>query len=109
MTKVNITEENGVLFTGYQKPGITQLGKDASNCAVLNCACSLTVCGKNWLRSYSGSLEEEDWKKITHNEGKKVFRFGGEEMLRSTREFKLLVWIVGKDIYIKNDVVQLLS
>ena len=40
--KVNIAEKN-VLFTGYQKPHIRQLDKDASNCAVLDSVCSLTV------------------------------------------------------------------
>jgi hypothetical protein len=47
LAKVNITEEeHTVLFTGYQKQDIMQLGSDARNCAVLDSACSSTVCGK---------------------------------------------------------------
>ena len=51
-------------------------------------------------------LEEEDWKKITYNEGQNVFRFERGEILRSTGEYKLPVQIVGKDIYIKIIVVE---
>ena len=97
MAKVNLT------FTGYQKQDITQLGKDASNCALLDSACSLMVCKKN-LRSYLGSLE--DWKKITHNEGQKVFMYRGAKKLRSAREYKLPVLTDRKDIYIKINVVE---
>ncbi|CAC5357018.1 unnamed protein product [Mytilus coruscus] len=41
-SKVNITEEeeHAVLFTGYHKQDIKQLGNDARNCAVLDSACS---------------------------------------------------------------------
>ena len=44
---INIAEEeNVVLFTGYNKEEIYQLGVDACNWAVLDSACSSTVCGK---------------------------------------------------------------
>ena len=42
--KVNITEEeHAVLFTGYQKQDIMQLGSDACNCGVLDSVCSSSV------------------------------------------------------------------
>ena len=44
---VNVTEdEHAVLFTGYNKDEIARLSVDARNCAVLDSACSSTVCGK---------------------------------------------------------------
>ena len=104
MAKANLTGENVVLLTGYQKSGITQLGKDASNCAVLDSTCGLTICGKNWLRNYFGSLEEEDRKKITHNRTK---RFGGGREAEIIGEYKLTIRIVEKDIHIKTDEVEL--
>lgn len=64
MAKVNITEENAVLFTGYHKQEISQLGSEARNCAVLDSACSSTVCGRTWLNSYMDSLDEADKNKI---------------------------------------------
>ena len=48
--KVNITEEvdeeKVVLFTGYNTGEIQRLGEEATNCAVLDTACTSTVCGK---------------------------------------------------------------
>ena len=46
MAKVDITEdEHVVIFTDYHKGDIVQLGIDARNCAVLDSACSSTICG----------------------------------------------------------------
>ena len=43
---MNVSEDiHAVLFTGYNKDGIARLGVDASNCALLDSACSSTVCG----------------------------------------------------------------
>ena len=59
--KVNLTEdEHVVLFTGYNNNEIARLGVDARNCAVLDSACSSTVCGKAWLDGYLKSLDKED-------------------------------------------------
>ena len=59
MAKVNIAEdEHAVLFTGYNKGEISQLGIDSRNCAVLDSACSSTVCGEMWLDNYLNSLKE---------------------------------------------------
>ena len=56
MAKVNITEDEHVVpFTGYHKGDIAQLGIDARNCAVLDSACSSTVCGDIWLENYFNS------------------------------------------------------
>ena len=56
---VNVTEdEHAILFTGYNKDEIARLGVDARNCAVLDSACSSTVCGKIWLDGYLKSLEK---------------------------------------------------
>ena len=42
-----VEDENAVLFTGYNKEEVRRLGIDARNCAVLDSACSSTVCGEN--------------------------------------------------------------
>ena len=74
--KVNIVEdENVVLFTGYNKEEIYQLGVDARNCAILDSACSSTVCGQNWMDSYINSLNEVDRKKIKQTTGERTFKF----------------------------------
>ena len=41
-----------VLFTGNNENNLSLLVKEARNSAVLDCACSSTVCGKKWLDCY---------------------------------------------------------
>ena len=106
LAKVNIAEdENVVLFTGNNKGDIAQLGIDAQNCAVLDSACSSTVCGENWLQNYLSSLNQMDKKRIKQSAGKRTFKFGGGERLRSKGEFKLPAVIAGKEVFIRTDVV----
>jgi hypothetical protein len=45
--RVNAVEEHNVLFTGYDRDEIKWLGVDARNCAILDSACSSTVCGRS--------------------------------------------------------------
>ncbi|CAC5380795.1 unnamed protein product [Mytilus coruscus] len=93
--RVNITEEEEVvMFTGNVREDITRLGMDARNC-VLDSACSSTVCGQLWMRSYVDSLSGKDKAKILKEDGNKVFKFGGGTRLRSIREYSLPEVIAG--------------
>ena len=103
--KVNITEDKYVvIFTGYHKGDIAQLSIDARNCAVLDSACSSTVCRDTWLENYLNSLDHEDRRKIKRSFGQKIFKFGGERF-KSKREYNLLAVIAGKAVTIKTDAV----
>ena len=105
--KVNITEdENVVLFTGCNKRDIVQLSIDAHNCAVLDSACSSTVCSKNWLENYVNSLNEKDKMKIKQTVGQRTFKFGGGERLKSTGEYSIPAVVAGKEVFIQTDVVE---
>ena len=53
----NSDEEKVVLYTGSLKNEICLLGHEATNCAVLDSACSGTVCSENWLSMYFASLD----------------------------------------------------
>ena len=104
--RVNIAEdEQVVLFTGYHKGDISQLSVDARNCAVLDSACSSTVCGQNWLENYLNSLSEADKQKIHQNVGQRTFKFGGGERLKSKGEYRLPAVIAGREVTIRTDVV----
>lgn len=115
MARVHITEtasrdnsdeeEHVVLFTGYNKGDIAQLGMDARNCAVLDSACSSTVCGEIWLDNYLSSLNQLNKKKIKHTPSQKIFKFGGGERLKSKGEYRIPAVIAGKDVWIKTNVV----
>ena len=70
-------DEQVILFTGYQKDNLQQLGIDAQNCVVLDSACSSTVCGATWMNNYLNSLRPEERVKVCESPGKKIFKFGG--------------------------------
>ena len=116
MAKVNITdsrnsqyiseeEEHVVLFTGFDKQAVSQLGVEARQCAVLDSACSSTVCGQNWLDNYLECLTVADKLKVIHKEGSRMFRFGGGTVLRSLAEYEIPAVLAGKEITIATDVV----
>ena len=74
------------------------LGIEASNCMVLDSACSSTVCGQNWLDCYIESLDPNDKAKTEHSKGEKVFKFGGGERLRSQGAYKIPALLAGKNV-----------
>ena len=95
-----------MLFTGYNTEEVRRLGIDARNCAVLDTACSSTVCGDNWVNSYIESLNKDDKAKVKQSAGQKVFKFGGGTCLKSKGEYSLPAMIAGKEVTIKTDVVE---
>ena len=105
--RVNIVQDSIgneiVLFTS--KANLGQLSIDARNCAVLDSACSSTVCGNAWLKGYLGSLDTDDQAKVVKREGKKIFKFGGGEQLKSQGSYNLPVVLAGHAVTIVADVV----
>ena len=95
-----VTEVTPILFTGNVKEEINQLRVEAQNCAVLDCACSSTVCGKQWLKRYLESLSIEDQAKVEKTTGVKVFKFGGDETLTSLGCYKIPAVIADKEVII---------
>ena len=70
-------EEHIGLFTNEeQQSHMPQLLKETINCAILDCGCVKTVCGKLWLQMYKDGLTEEDNKCITEEKSDTRFRFG---------------------------------
>ena len=94
-----------VLFTGYKRSEIERLGEEAINCAVLDAACTSTVCGTRWMQCFLDGFSERDRENVTTSEGHKVFKFGGGEQLKSQMSCQLPGRIAGKDIIIEVDVV----
>ena len=52
--------------------------------AILDTACTRTVCGSKWLFDYIESLSEEDRGKIREDKSERMFRFGDSSQERST-------------------------
>ena len=98
--------EKVVLFTGYNKDAVQVLGEEAINCAVLDTACTSTVCGQKWFQCYLSTLPDGEMMKIQQTKGQKVFKFGGGEVLQSLLFCELPCNIAGKDVVIEVDVVK---
>ena len=103
--EVEHCQEEACLFTGKDVGQMFVLSAEAQNCAVLDSACSSTVCGKDWLQSYLSSLDPNKLESVKKSTSHKVFRFGGGTVLTSEGSYILPAKLVGKDIQIKTDVV----
>lgn len=104
----NATEpdvENRFLKTDFNQDQLECIGKEARKCAVLDSACSSTVCGTDWMQDYLASLGPEDRDKVVREEGTRTFSLGGEVRLKSKSTFKIPAMIVGREVLIKTDVV----
>ena len=94
-----------VLFTGYNDHKLSELECDARNCAVLDSACTSTVCGRAWLDNYVSSLSEKDRCQVTSEPSSRVFKFGGGTQLKSEGEYVIPAVMAGTETRIKTDVV----
>ena len=92
---VYYVREQVVVFTGYDQTEIQRLGHESRNCAVLDTACTSTVCGDRWLQCYLDTLSEEQLKKIREFPGEKLFKFGGGECLKSIKRLLLPCQLAG--------------
>lgn len=89
------------LYTGTNSssPDNTLLRVEASFCAVLDCACSSTVCGASWIQNFLQSLDEADKKKVEQLPSERSFKFGGGEVLPSIACYKLPAYLAGKSLH----------
>lgn len=64
-------EEVVIMYTGYNKSEIERLGEETRNCAVLDTACTSTVCGNRWLTGFMDTLTEEERENVLVEAGEK--------------------------------------
>ena len=99
-------EDPMVFFTKHETDDNMQQGVNDSNFAVLDSACSITVCGENWLNDYLQSLSRCDRRKVQQKGSRTAFKFGGGRMLKSEGEYWLPVVIAGKEVTVRTEVVK---
>ena len=78
---------------------------EAMNSAVLDSACSSTVCGRAWLDSYIKSLTEEQRQEVKVSKSNRMFKFGGGTRLLSEGEYSLPAQLAGHKVMLTTDVV----
>ena len=105
-SEINEGKESECLMADVKRSSeMTELLLDSFNYALLDSACSSTVCGADWLQSYLEVLSQEDLSKVEEEESGKTFRFGDGRVQTSLKRVKIPATVVGKKIFIQADVV----
>ena len=97
--------EDVILFTGNTQQELALLSYDAWNSAVLDSACSSTVCGESWITDFLNQLDSESSGKVRKGQSDKVFHFGGGEKLKSKYSITFPCQLAGETVCITTDVV----
>ena len=78
---------------------------EVSNAAVLDSACSSTVCGQVWLDNYIKSLSDDLKSEVVFENSALVFRFGNGGQLVSKGRCNIPAVVAGVQVCIATDVV----
>ena len=74
--------------------------------ALLDSACTKTVCGETWMKVYLDTLDENDMKLVETLHSDSKFRFGDGIEVKSTKLMKIPATIGKKKVMINTDVVR---
>jgi len=100
------TKQEEESYTVVDSPGMMSvLMTETINYAILDTACSSTVCGIDWLKSYIQTLSEDEKLRIEENESETTFKFGDSNVFKSMKKVKFPVNIIGDRANITADVV----
>lgn len=75
------------------------------NLAVLDTGCNITVCGKQWLKVYLESLDDEEMRAVFRSESYVRFKFGDNVATVSRQQYVLPATVCNKRVQIKTEVV----
>lgn len=112
---VKLTEENAEAeqidecnITLFSKESVSDaeiLMVEALGSAVIDTACTRTVCGEKWLDSYVHTLKESDKKKMENVQSRRAFKFGDGQVVHSTKRVKVPAKIGQTKCHIETEVV----
>ena len=75
--------------------------------AILDTACTSTVCGTKWLFDYIESLSSEEKTQISEKNSDRIFRFGDGSKVKAMKTVVIPATIEDKQCQISTDVVDL--
>ena len=100
------TEEIHItLFNGKSDTDMAGLVGECFGKALLDSACTKTVCGETWMRVYLETLDDSDLKLVETVHSDTKFRFGDGIEIESLRLMKIPATIGDKRVIICTDVV----
>ena len=100
------SKEDVILFTGNMQEDLMMLTRESWNSAVLDSACSSTVCGEKWISEFISKLDVSSRNLVKKEPSSKVFHFGGGEKLKSKGAVTFPCMLAGKAIRIHTDIVE---
>lgn len=102
----NVEECNITLFTKVMTDSEIFLTESLGS-AIIDTACTRTVCGEKWLDSYMKDLSQSQINKLMQTESSscRPFRFGDGQVVHSNRKVKLPAKIGPTKCHIETEVV----
>lgn len=79
---------------------------ESCGAAVIDTACTKTVCGENWLKQYVGTLKTCDKKKLIKQPSIKRFKFGDGNVVQSSQKVTIPAKIGDTQCNIETEVVR---
>ena len=101
----NVDECNITLFSKDLLSDSEIFMVEALGSAVLDTACTRTVCGEKWLDHYVSGLRQSELAKLETKESARAFRFGDGRLVRSTKSVKIPAVIGRTKCHIDTKVV----
>ena len=100
-----IEECNITLFSKESLSDTEIFMVEALGSAVIDTACTRTVCGEKWLDNYIHTLKESDRNKMENTQSKRAFKFGDGRVVHSTKKVKVPAKIGQTKCHIETEVV----
>ena len=94
------------LFNGKSDEDMAGLVGECFGKALLDSACTKTVCGETWMKVYLDTLDENDMKLVETLHSDSKFIYGDGIEVKSTQLMKIPATIGKKKLMIKIDVVR---
>ena len=90
----------------YSVNKMNKFTSDNFGLAVLDTGCNVTVCGREWLKAFLESLNEEDAACVRSEQSSMYFRFGDNEPTLSNERYTLPATVCNKEVKIITEVVE---
>ena len=103
--EVEITLFAEVNLCTNDKDEISLLAAESSNKGVLDSGCTKTVSGREWIRTYLHTLDEDVLQTVIWSKSEKYFKFGSGDLLKSLGTVDIPCYMGGKLVRMNVDVV----
>ena len=104
LKEVEESDEESLVCT-TKKFDDCEVNRETFGCGVLDSGCSKTVCGTDWLETYLDMLTESELKEVKFEESDARFKFGNEQVFKSSDRVTFPAVLGGKSVLIASDVV----